>query len=138
MVGDARTIEQLDTTRVLLSKRSTSPIAQQPFSSRLCHSLTPNLAPPFAGAWFLASGRCWEAPYQDRAPWHITQTAYLCRCLWLLACGELRRTLLRCTRVNKGKKRKGRGCLETPARSGTWLYVRLLLLEPRAPKTAPA
>src|ERR671921_3043811 len=94
MVGDARTIEQLDTTRVLLSKRSTSPIDQQPFSSRLFHSLTPKLAPPFAGAWFLASDRssCWEAPYHDRASWHINQTAYLCRCLWLLACGELLRT----------------------------------------------
>src|SRR3712207_6202967 len=44
MVGDARTIEQLDATRVLLSKRSTSPIDQQPFSSRLLHSLTPKLA----------------------------------------------------------------------------------------------
>jgi hypothetical protein len=41
MVGDARTIEQLDTTRVLLSKRSTSPIDQQPFSGRLFHSQTP-------------------------------------------------------------------------------------------------
>src|SRR5918997_4190544 len=109
MVGDARTIEQLNATRVLLSKRSTSPIDQQPFSSRLFHSLTPNLAPTFAGARFLASNRCWEALYQDRVSWHITQTAYLCRCLWLLACGELRRTLLPRTRVNKGKKRKGRG-----------------------------
>src|SRR3712207_3755868 len=44
MVGDARTIEQLDITRVLLSKRSTSPIDQQPFSGRLFHSQTPKLA----------------------------------------------------------------------------------------------
>src|SRR3712207_2580502 len=43
MVGDARTIEQLDTTRVLLSKWSTSPIDQQPFSGRLFHSQTPKL-----------------------------------------------------------------------------------------------
>src|ERR671912_1728031 len=106
MEGDARTIEQLDTTRVLLSKRSTSPIDQQPFSSRLFHSLTPNLAPTFAGAWFLASNRCWEAPYQDRVSWHITQTAYLWCCLWLLACGELRRTLLPRARVNKSKKKE--------------------------------
>src|ERR671921_2814828 len=93
MVADDRTIGQLDTTRVLLCKRSTGPIDQQPFSScRLFHYLTPNLASTFAGPWFLASKYCWEAPYQDRASWHITQTAYLCRCLWLLACGELRRT----------------------------------------------
>src|SRR5215218_6851488 len=57
MVENARTIEQFDTTRVFLSKRSTSPIDQQPFSSRLCHPLTPKLACTFAGAWFLASDR---------------------------------------------------------------------------------
>src|SRR5918995_6178619 len=44
MVGDARTIGQLDTTRVLRSKWSTSPIDQQPFSGRLFHSQTPKLA----------------------------------------------------------------------------------------------
>src|SRR5215207_1895433 len=46
MVGDARTIEQLDTTRFLLSKRSSRSIDQQPFSSRPFHSLTPKLAEP--------------------------------------------------------------------------------------------
>src|SRR5215218_2099419 len=46
MVGGARTIEQLDTTGVLLSKRSSRSIDQQPFSSRPFHSLTPKLAEP--------------------------------------------------------------------------------------------
>src|SRR5215212_3565720 len=44
MVGDARSIGELDATRLLLSKRSTSLIYQQPFSGRLFHSQTPKLA----------------------------------------------------------------------------------------------
>src|SRR5215211_788744 len=48
MVGDARSIEQLQATRVLFSKRSTSPIDQQLFSSRLFHSQTPKLEKPSA------------------------------------------------------------------------------------------
>src|ERR687893_591194 len=39
MVGDARTIEQFDTTRVLLSKRSTTPIDQQPHLLGAAHAL---------------------------------------------------------------------------------------------------
>src|SRR5215212_11319447 len=52
--------------------------------------------PTFCGAYFGASDRssCWEALYQDRAFWHIPQTSYLCRCLWLLAGSELPRTPL--------------------------------------------
>src|SRR5215208_1985103 len=48
MVGDARSIEQLDATRILLSKRRSGPIDQQPFSSWLFHSQTPKLAKPSA------------------------------------------------------------------------------------------
>src|SRR5215208_4815323 len=84
MVRDARTIEQLDTTRVLLSKRSTSPIDQQPFSSRLFHSQTPKLAkssatqnlPLFALNRRIISSRscawhnCSPAPQRlELAPW---------------------------------------------------------------------
>src|SRR5215207_3752293 len=46
MVGDARTIGQLDTTGVLLSERSSRSIDQQLFSSRPFHSLAPTLAKP--------------------------------------------------------------------------------------------
>src|SRR5215211_5794184 len=57
--------------------------------------------PTFAETWFVASDRSyWEAPYQDRASWHITQTAYLCSCLWLLAHSKLLRTPLGRTSEN--------------------------------------
>src|SRR5215204_1769790 len=46
MVGDARTIGQFNTTRVLFSKWSSRSIDQQPFSSRPFHSLAPTLAKP--------------------------------------------------------------------------------------------
>src|SRR5215203_865310 len=63
--------------------------------SRLHHWLpAPLWVPTFAGTRFRASDRYCEAPYQDRALWHITQTAYICRCLQLLAGSELRRTPL--------------------------------------------
>jgi hypothetical protein len=53
----------------------------------------PRLVPTFGRTCFVASDRCYrEEPYQDRAFWHIAQTAYLCRCLGVACGSELSRT----------------------------------------------